>query len=89
MEGPKWLRDAIYREEIRAAREMDPGEKLMAGPRMFEYECRVAAMGIRYLYPELTESQVQKVLTQRIEAERKEEERNWVRVPTTSISPRA
>ena len=77
MEGPKWLRDAIDREQIRAARETDPGEKLMAGPRMFDYECRVTAMGILYLHPELTESQVQKVLTERIKAERQAEERKW------------
>jgi hypothetical protein len=77
MEGSKSLREAIYREQIRAAREMDPGEKLMAGPRMFDYECRVAAMGVRHLHPELTESQVQEVLRRRIEAQRQVEERKW------------
>jgi hypothetical protein len=52
------LTDALYREEVARARAMDPGEKLLEGPRLFARACRVMADGIRHRHPDLTEAEV-------------------------------
>jgi hypothetical protein len=52
------LADALYREEVARARAMEPGEKLLEGPRLFARACRVMADGIRHRHPELDEAGV-------------------------------
>lgn len=52
------LTDALYREEIARARAMDPGEKLLEGPRLFDRACRVMADGIRHRHPGLNDAEV-------------------------------
>lgn len=37
---------------------MDPGEKLLEGPRLFDRACRVMADGIRHRNPDLSEHEV-------------------------------
>ena len=52
------LADALYREEVARARAMNPGDKLLEGPRLFDRACRVMADGIRHRHPDLTEAEV-------------------------------
>lgn len=40
------LADALYREEVARARAMNPGDKLLEGPRLFDRACRVMADGM-------------------------------------------
>jgi hypothetical protein len=56
LEPTKELVDAIFRERVLRARATPPGEKLLDGPRLFDYACRVTKAGIRHQYPSATES---------------------------------
>jgi hypothetical protein len=60
------LADALYAKEVARARAMEPAEKLLEGPRLFERSCRLMADGIRDQYPELDESDVQALLAARL-----------------------
>ena len=60
------LTDALYREDIARARAMEPGEKLLEGPRLFERACRLMADGIRHQHPELDATGVRHLLTHRL-----------------------
>jgi hypothetical protein len=46
------LADALYAEEIARARAMDPTDKLLEGPRLFDRACRVMADDIRTKEPD-------------------------------------
>jgi hypothetical protein len=54
---------------------MEPAEKLLEGPRLFERSCRLMADGIRDQYPELDESDVQALLAARLNRLRDPERR--------------
>ena len=50
----------IYRRRVLRAREMDPVEKMLEGPRLFEMGCRIMKMGIRHqVEPERVETEFQ------------------------------
>jgi hypothetical protein len=66
MEPNRELIDELYRERVRRARETPLGEKLLAGPRIFERSCRIMADGIRNQFPDADERRVQGILTQRL-----------------------
>lgn len=52
------LTDALYRDEVARARAMDPGDKLLEGPRLFDRACRLMADGIRHRHPGLSDDEV-------------------------------
>lgn len=52
------LTGALYAEEVARARAMDPGDKLLEGPRLFARACRIMADGVRHRHPELNERDV-------------------------------
>ena len=56
------LADALYREEVARARAMDPGERLLEGPRLFERACRVMADGVRHRHPDLEDDAVRALI---------------------------
>ena len=60
------LADSLYVEEIARARAMDPTDKLLEGPRLFDRACRVMADGIGHEHPDLDDSDVRAVLAARI-----------------------
>jgi hypothetical protein len=60
------LTDALYREEVAQARAMDPGDKLLEGPRLFERACRVIADGIRHRHPWLDEVAVMAMVAEQL-----------------------
>ena len=66
MESIKELADAIYRERIERARRTPPDEKLLDGPRLFDYSCRIVVDGIRAQYPDADERRVREILEQRL-----------------------
>jgi hypothetical protein len=74
MESIKELADAIYCERVVRARATPPDQKLLDGPRLFDFACRIAADGIRNQYPDADEQRVREILAQRIALLRRLEE---------------
>lgn len=68
------LIDALYRDKIDQARATPPEEKLLDGPRLFDYACEVAKAGIRMQHPEANEEEVERLLIRRLELARQLEE---------------
>jgi len=71
MEPTRELADELFREEVAAARAMDPEEKLCAGPRLFDFACRIAIEGIRNQFPDADERRVRAILAERVELGRR------------------
>ena len=61
------LADRLYAEEIARARAMDPADKLLEGPRLFDRACRLMADGIRQQHPELDADGVRALLVSRLD----------------------
>ena len=63
----------LHREDLEQARRMTPEQKLIAGAELFDYACEISKAGIRAQYPDADESEVLKILRERLElAERLE-----------------
>ena len=66
MSATKMLADALYREEVARARAMNPAEKILEGPRLFERARRVMVDGIHHQRPDLDEAGVHALLADRL-----------------------
>ncbi len=75
------LANSIYRERVLRARQESPEAKLLDGPRLFDFCCRIVADGIRNEFPEADEQRVQEILAQRIALLRRLEEGNGLYIP--------
>lgn len=71
MEPTGTLGDPLYRDEVLAARAMTPDEKLLAGPQLFDFACRIALDGIRKQFPDADERCVRQILAERVELGRR------------------
>jgi hypothetical protein len=60
------LIDELYLDKVRAAREMSPEQKLLAGPRLFERSCRIMLDGLRHENPDASEERLQQLLRERL-----------------------
>ena len=60
------LADRLYVEEVARARAMNPADKLLEGPRLFERTCRVMMDGIRHQHPDLDDHGVRELLEARL-----------------------
>jgi hypothetical protein len=60
------LADRLYAEEVARARSMNPGDKLLEGPRLFERSCRLMLDGIRHDYPGVDEETARTMLAARL-----------------------
>jgi hypothetical protein len=77
--GPtKELIDDIFRQRVLSARQESPEEKLLSGPRLFDFCCRIVADGIRNQFPDADEQRVREILVQRIDLMRRLDERSWI-----------
>ena len=63
--------DPLYRDEVLAARVMTPEEKLLAGPQLFDFACRIALDGIRNQFPDVDEQRIHQILAERVELGRR------------------
>jgi len=61
------LTSQLYAEEVARARAMDPADKLLEGPRLFERACRLMIDGIHHQHPELDDEGVQALLSARLD----------------------
>ena len=71
MEPTRELGGQLDRDEVLAARAMTPEEKLLAGPRLFDFACRIAQDGIRLQFPDADEQRVRQILAERVELGRR------------------
>lgn len=71
MEPTDTLGDQLYRDEVLAARVMTPEEKLLAGPQLFDFACRIALDGIRNQFPDADEQRIREILAERVELGRR------------------
>lgn len=69
------LADAIFWDKVRRARERSPVEKLLDGPRLFDFGCEIMRSNIRAQNPNVNETEIAKLLTVRIKLGRKLERR--------------
>ena len=63
--------DQLYRDEVLAARVMTSEEKLLAGPQLFDFACRIALDGIRNQFPDVDEQRIRQILAERVELGRR------------------
>ena len=63
--------DQLYRNEVLAARVMTPEEKLLAGPQLFDFACRIALDGIRNQFTDADEQRTGQILAERMELGRR------------------
>ncbi len=69
------LADSIYWDRVRRAREQSSVEKLLDGPRLFDFACRISRDGIRHQHPEADEAEVERLLRERLALGRQIERR--------------
>jgi hypothetical protein len=75
MEPIKELAEAIYRERVLRARRTPIEQKLLAGAELFEWACQVTCDGIRDQNPGIDQSEVQRILRDRLAMVRRLERR--------------
>jgi hypothetical protein len=66
MDPTQELIDDIYREKVLRARRMTPSARIMAGPRLFDYACKMTLAGIRHQYPGTDDRRALEILRERI-----------------------
>jgi hypothetical protein len=71
MKPTQELIDALYREEVIRARRSSPEQKLLSGPRLFDWACEMTKAGIRVQFPDADEQRVLEILKQRLELRRR------------------
>jgi len=60
------LADALYRERVLRARRTPPEERILDGPRLFDYACTITLAGLRTENPNATEAELRETLRQRL-----------------------
>jgi hypothetical protein len=65
------LADALYRERVLRARRTPPEERVLEGPRLFDYACTVTLAGLRSELPSANEAELRQALHRRLEIARK------------------
>ena len=58
----RWASDDEFRAQVREARLMTVEDKLLAGPRMFDEQCRVISDALRAFTPYAEDSDVRAML---------------------------
>ncbi len=66
--------DALLWDKIRAAQGMSDEDRFLAGPRLFDYACRIALDGIRSQFPDADDGEVREILRKRLEMARRLEQ---------------
>jgi Rv0078B-related antitoxin len=69
------LANDIFWDKVRRARETPPVEKLLLGPRLFDFACGITRSGIRHQHPDADEAEVERILADRLALQRRLERR--------------
>ncbi len=75
MQPTHQLGDALFREQVEAARAMTTEQRILAGMSLFELACRVTADGIRHQFPNADDAEVARILEERLALARRLEDR--------------
>ncbi|HTQ40255.1 MAG TPA: hypothetical protein VMJ32_14605 [Pirellulales bacterium] len=75
MQPTKELADELFREKIRNAREMNPADKLLAGPRWFDEGCRNLQSKLQCAFPQASDVEVHTMLDEFIKIMKR---RDWI-----------
>ena len=62
----KPLADEIYRERVRRARRLPPEQRILDGPRLFDFACSASLCGLRMEMPHATEAELRQGLRRRL-----------------------
>ncbi len=65
------LADELYRESVLRARRTPPEERILDGPRLFDYACTITLAGLRAEMPQATDAELRLALRQRLELGRR------------------
>lgn len=65
------LADALYWDKIRMARKATFEQQFLAGPQLFDYACRIMCAGIRMQNPGTTDEEVERMLRERLDLQRR------------------
>jgi len=60
MEQTKELIDSLYRDKVDAARSSSLEERILAGPRLFDFARKIMQAGIRMQFPEADDAEVER-----------------------------
>ena len=60
------LADSIYREKVLRARRMEVGRRVETGIELFENAVCVMRSGVRHQFPDADETEVEKILLERL-----------------------
>ena len=66
MEPTKELADALFRDKVEMAKRMSLGERLESGIELFEFAADVSRAGIRHQFPKADDTEVERMLRERI-----------------------
>lgn len=61
------LADELYRERVLRARRTPPEERILDGPRLFDYACAITLSGLRHEMPNASDSELRLALRRRLE----------------------
>ena len=64
------LADELYRERVLRARRVPAEERILDGPRLFDYACAITLSGLRHEMPTATDSELRLALRRRLELAR-------------------
>lgn len=65
------LADALYRERVLRARRTPPEERILEGPRLFDYACSITLAGLRSDLPGASDAELRQALHRRLEIKQK------------------
>ena len=61
------LADELYRERVLRARRVPAEERILDGPRLFDYACEITLAGLRHEMPGATDAELRMALRRRLE----------------------
>lgn len=67
--------DELLWDKVRQARRMSFEDKFLAGPRLFDMACQLMRDGIRMQHPEADDTEVERLLGERLAIQRRLEAR--------------
>lgn len=76
----------MYRDKLAAARATPPEERLLDGPRLFDFACAFTIAGIKDQFPDADDAQVRRILEERLRIQEQLESRP--RVSPKSVGDR-
>lgn len=65
------LADAIYRERVLRARKVPPEQRILEGPRLFDFACSISMAGLRSEMPNASDAELRLRLRRRLAIGRK------------------